>query len=207
MISLLPDDAVIKLKELFDGKIEKLTQDELTALVTCYSENEINNTQLQYVVPQHRSDITKMLKKLCNEGFLIAEGNGRGTKYHINESEGKFETLEDKVESSENNMESSESNMESSESNMESLKSNMESSKQNKQRMPFEELQALIISLSQDYISIEEIATKVHKTPKYLINFIIPRMFQNGTIERLYPGIPNHPKQKYKATNRNFNKQ
>ena len=138
---------------------------------------------------------------------MIAEGNGRGTKYHINESEGKFETLEDKVESSENNMESSESNMESLKSNMESLKRNMESSKQNKQRMTFEELQALIISLSQDYISIEEIATKVHKTPKYLINFIIPRMFQNGTIERLYPGIPNHPKQKYKATNKNFNKQ
>lgn len=38
MISLLPDDAVIKLKELFDGKVENLTQDELTALVTCYSE-------------------------------------------------------------------------------------------------------------------------------------------------------------------------
>ena len=104
-------------------------------------------------------------------------------------------------------MESSESNMESLKSNMESLKSNMESSKQNKQRMTFEELQALIISLSQDYISIEEIATKVHKTLKYLINFIIPRMLQNGTIERLYPGIPNHPKQKYKATNKNFNKQ
>lgn len=74
MISLLPDDTVIKLKELFDGKIETLTQDELTVLVTCYSESEINNTQLQYVVPQHRSDITKMLKKLCNEGFLISAG-------------------------------------------------------------------------------------------------------------------------------------
>ena len=48
--------------------------------------------------------------------------------------------------------------------------------------MTFEELQALIISLSQDYISIEEIATKVHKTPKYLINFstieTIPRNSQ-----------------------------
>lgn len=92
MISLLPDDTVIKLKELFDGKIETLTQDELTVLVTCYSESEINNTQLQYVVPQHRSDITKMLKKLCNEGFLISAGNGRGTKYHINESEGQVDS-------------------------------------------------------------------------------------------------------------------
>ena len=64
MISLLPDDAVIKLKELFDGKVESLSQNELTALVTCYSENEISNSQLQYIVSQHRSDITKMLKKL-----------------------------------------------------------------------------------------------------------------------------------------------
>ena len=89
MISLLPDDAVIKLKELFDGKVENLTQDELTALVTCYSEGGINNTQLQYVIPQHRSDITKMLKKLCNQGFLISEGNRKGTKYHVNDPERK----------------------------------------------------------------------------------------------------------------------
>lgn len=234
MTSLLPDDTVIKLKELFDGKIESLSQDELTALVTCYSESEINNTQLQYVIPQHRSDITKMLKKLCNKGFLISAGNGRGTKYHINEPEekvgnlednmespvGNMESSEEKVGSPKNNMESSKSNIESSEekvgslkNNMESSKSNMESSeekieslKQSKQRMSFEELQALIISISQDYIGIDEISTKVHKTLKYLINFIIPKMLQNGTIERLYPGIPNHPKQKYKATNRNPNK-
>lgn len=220
MTSLLPDDTVIKLKKLFDGKIESLSQDELTALVTCYSESGINNTQLQYVIPQHRSDITKMLKKLCNKGFLISAGNGRGTKYHINEPEEKVGSLEDYMESSRNNMESSRSNMESSEekvgspkNNMESSRSNMESSeekieslKQSKQRMSFEELQALIISISQDYIGIDEIAAKVHKTLKYLINFIIPKMLQNGTIERLYPGIPNHPKQKYKATNKNPNK-
>ena len=29
-------------------------------------------------------------------------------------------------------------------------------------------------------------------------------MLANGTIERLYPGVPNHPKQKYKATD-NYN--
>ena len=51
MISLLPDDAVIKLKELFDGKVENLTQDELTALVTCYSEGGDYILQLQYVIP------------------------------------------------------------------------------------------------------------------------------------------------------------
>jgi len=180
MISLLPDDTVIKLKKLFDGKIETLTQDELAVLVTCYSESEINNTQLQYVVPQHRSDITKMLKKLCNEGFLISAGNGRGTKYHINESEGK-------VDSSENNMESSGTKVGTS------------------KRLKFEELQSIIMSIAEDYITINEIAKKVDRTIDYIANKIIPKMIKNGTIEHLYPGIPNHPKQKYKATNKKTN--
>ena len=165
---------------MFDGKIETLTQDELTVLVTCYSESEINNTQLQYVVPQHRSDITKMLKKLCNEGFLISAGNGRGTKYHINESEGQ-------VDSSENNMKSSGTKVGTS------------------KRLKFEELQSIIMSIAEDYITINEIAKKVDRTIDYIANKIIPKMIKNGTIEHLYPGIPNHPKQKYKATNKRTN--
>ena len=173
MISLLPDDAVIKLKELFDGKVENLTQDELTALVTCYSEGGINNTQLQYVIPQHRSDITKMLKKLCNQGFLISEGNRRGTKYHVNDPERKVGSSEEKVGSS--------------------------------KRLKFEELQSIIISIAEDYITLDEIAKRTNRTFDYIANKIIPRMLKNGTIEYLYPGVPNHPKQKYKATNKKTN--
>lgn len=235
MVSLLPENIIIRLKEVFGEKVGSLTQDELTTLANCYSESIISNSRLQYVVPMHRSDITKMLKRLCKEGFLVSEGNGRGTKYRINEpeekvgssdgkvgsseekvgsSDTKVESSDTKVESSENNMESSISiNMESSENNMESLTSNMESSKNNmesfkqsKKRVSFEELQTQIISLSQNYISIEEIAAQVQKTVKYLINFIIPRMLQAGTIERLFPTIPNHPRQKYKATNKKTDK-
>ena len=186
MISLLPDDAVIKLKELFDGKVESLSQDELTALVTCYSENEISNSQLQYIVPQHRSDITKMLKKLCNEGFLVSKGNGRGTKYHVNEPEGKVRISES-----------------CSERKVESSEGKVESSGQTKKRLSFEDLQAQIITIAQDYVTMEEIAINTQKKLQYLVNKIIPRMLQAGTIERLYPGVPSHPKQKYKATNKN----
>ena len=200
MISLLPDDAVIKLKELFDGKVESLSQDELTALVTCYSENEISNSQLQYIVPQHRSDITKMLKKLCNEGFLVSKGNGRGTKYHVNEPEGKVRISES---CSERKVESSEGKVESSERKVESSEGKVESSGQTKKRLSFEDLQAQIITIAQDYVTMEEIAINTQKKLQYLVNKIIPRMLQAGTIERLYPGVPSHPKQKYKATNKN----
>lgn len=190
----MPDDAVIKLKELFDGKVENLTQDELTALVTCYSEGGINNTQLQYVIPQHRSDITKMLKKLCNQGFLISEGNRRGTKYHVNDPERKVGSPKGKVGSSEEKVGSSKEKVGSPEEKVGSSK-----------RLKFEELQSIIISIAEDYITLDEIAKRTNRTFDYIANKIIPRMLKNRTIEYLYPGVPNHPKQKYKATNKKTN--
>ena len=72
-------------------------------------------------------------------------------------------------------------------------------------RLKFEELQSIIMSIAEDYITINEIAKKVDRTIDYIANKIIPKMIKNGTIEHLYPGIPNHPKQKYKATNKRTN--
>ena len=31
----------------------------------------------------HKADIYTLLKDMCNEGFLIAEGHGRGTRYYL----------------------------------------------------------------------------------------------------------------------------
>ena len=134
-----------------------------------------------------------MLKKLCNEGFLVSKGNGRGTKYHVNEPEGKVRISES----------CSERKVESSERKVESSEGKVESSGQTKKRLNFEDLQAQIITIAQDYVTMEEIAINTQKKLQYLVNKIIPRMLQAGTIERLYPGVPSHPKQKYKATNKN----
>ena len=75
-----------------------------------------------------------------------------------------------------------------------------------RKRFKFNELQSLIISFAEDYVTLNEIAQKTNLTFDYIANKIIPKMIKNGAIEYLYPGIPNHPKQKYKATNRNPNK-
>ena len=193
MVSLLPDDTIIRLKELFGDKVGSLSQDELTTLVTCYHEKAITNSQLQYVVPMHRSDITRMLQCLCKDNYLISEGNGRGTKYHINEPEEKRKNSESKVGSSESKVGSSEPKVGSSEPKV-------GSSVKSKNKLSFKELESQIAIIAPEYISLEEIAVKVNRKSEYLSNKIIPKMLANGTIERLYPGVPNHPKQKYKAT-------
>ena len=53
--------------------------------------------------------------------------------------------------------------------------------------------------MATDYLFLEEIATAVERNVRYLNNRIIPRMLEEQRLERLYPNVPNHPKQKYKA--------
>ena len=67
-----------------------------------------------------------------------------------------------------------------------------------KKKMSRKELQELIWNNCQEWISLEELAKIVHRTPKYLRNLIMPLMIASSKIEMMFPGVPNHPSQKYK---------
>ena len=114
----------------------------------------------------HRTDITKLLKDLCNNKLLISEGNGRGTKYYINK---KVDTSEEKVDNTNTHLKR-------------------------------DELERLITEKAKEYISLEEIALRTGKKSSYLKNKIIPEMIRKNKLKRLYAQTPNHPEQKYKAT-------
>lgn len=196
MESLLPDDVLTALKQIFGKRIDYIEHNKLITLATCYAEGKITNDQLQYTIAKHSSDISKMLKSLCQEGYLTSVGSGRGTKYHICNLQ-KVESSEQKVESTGQKVESSEQKVESTEQKVESTEPTINQTKKN---LKFNELEAQIVSIAIDYVTLEEIANKVNKNIQYLINKIIPKMMKGGSIERLYPGTPNHPKQKYRAT-------
>lgn len=46
----------------------------------------------------------------------------------------------------------------------------------NQQRLKFGELESLIISIADDYITLDEIAKQINRTFDYIANKIIPRM-------------------------------
>ena len=188
LVSLFPEDVHKALIQSFgSGRINSLKQESLLTLATCFAEGSTNNDRLQ-----HPSDITSMLRTLCTDGFLISDGKGRGTTYQVNMQLGKnVASSGDNVASSENNVASSKTNVASSEDNV--------ASNFKKKRLPYEEITKLICSVATDYLFLEEIATAVGRNVRYLNNKIIPRMIEEQKLERLYPNIPNHPKQKYKT--------
>lgn len=67
-----------------------------------------------------------------------------------------------------------------------------------KKRLSKQLMDELVSSICQDWMDKEEIAQKVNRTVKYVADVVLPRMLREKILEMLYPGRPNHPRQKYK---------
>ena len=195
MISILPDDSVAYLKQVFGEKLETIDRNMLIALSICHIKGEISNDALQFTIKLHSTDITKMLKKLCDGGFLSSVGNGRGTKYHINVG-ANLDSNDANLDSNDANLDSNGSNLDSNDANLDSNDANLDSKK-----LTFEQIEFHICAiLGDEFMSAEHIAKKLNRNVDYLKNTILPRLIDRGTIVRQFPDIPKHPQQKFKAT-------
>lgn len=83
-LSLIPNECLEELKQIYGKKFNKLEQNQVLALVTAQLEGSVNNARLQMMSTKHPYDITKMLHGLEEEGYLIVEGYGRGKVYYLN---------------------------------------------------------------------------------------------------------------------------
>ena len=108
---------------------------------------------------------------MCGRGYLVAEGHGRGTKYHIPQVR-KASDISD------------------------NLGSNLGSKP--KRRLGRDELRKVILDVCDEWVSLEQIATTIVRNPDYLLTSVIPSMLKEGLLERMYPQSPKHPYQKYK---------
>ena len=191
MFSILPQDTLLNLQELFGEHIQHLGKDRLTVMAICEIEGEISNNRLQYALDLHKADITKLLQDLCKDGYLSSENKGRWTSYHLN-TEGKVDTSEAKVDTSEGKVDTSEPKVDTSDAKVDTSLF--------KKKIPKQELQEMIMSICNDYKSLEEIAKKVGREISYIQNKILPDMIRSEMLEKKYPHTPNHPGQAYKVT-------
>ena len=226
MFSILPEQTLNELKNLFGDSIDKLSADELTILATCHIEGEITNTRLQYMINKHRTDITKILQDLCKSKFLLSENKSRWTTYHLNTnflndiqnenssnldtstviidssdtSTPKVDTLTPKVDTSTLKVDTSAPKVDTSTTKVDTSSPKVETSADIPKRLSNDELYALILkSCNDNYLSLDDIAQRVNRKTDYLKNKIFPKLISMGRLERLYPYKINHPNQKYKS--------
>ncbi len=203
MESLISPKSKDALAALFGEEIRHLYGNALIALTTAQIEGSITNTRLQQLIGDHPSEISKLLKELCTSDYLVPSGKGRGTNYQLNTQYAATNRENGSVaigvqaslfESAVNKEDTSYAKEDTSRAKEDT------SLPREQRRMKPEDLNKLVVQYCQDeFKSVEEIGKFSGKKLKYLKDKIMPRLIEQGLVERLYPGTLNHPNQKYKA--------
>lgn len=191
MESLLDESVIQGLTMHFGDNIENLPHQQLMTLALAYSEEEITNERLQYVLDMHRVDITQMLSKMCSLHLLESAGYGRGTKYHIY---GLNMGLQ------EANMGLQDANMGLRDANVGLRDANVGLQDANaevkRKRYSKEEMRRLVVEYCNNWRTAEEIANAVNKKLSYIRDTVLPSL--SDVLEKKYD-VPHHPKQKYRT--------
>lgn len=202
--SLIDDNIKQGLSKLYGDKIIGIDHNQLMTLALAYSEDEISNERLQYVLNMHRNDISKMLKVMCDNKLLKPIGYGRGRRYSVYRTgQDKGELLGAKGELSNPNVALSDANVALQSSNVALLDTNVALQNSNvalpkgfnKKRFSKEDWIKLVSNYCSEWRTVEEISKYVGRNTKYIRSYVIPML--NEYLEKMYP-VPHHPKQKYR---------
>jgi ATP-dependent DNA helicase RecG len=82
--SLIPEHVLDFLRVTYgEERIGALNKLEVQALATAAIEGSVSNTRLQDLVSEHPSDIGRVLRHLCDEGFLYSDDRRRWATYYL----------------------------------------------------------------------------------------------------------------------------
>ncbi|MGV7210087.1 RNA-binding domain-containing protein [Oxalobacteraceae bacterium A2-2] len=83
MSSLVPAQAVAELTEVLGARFVALPETARLALITAQVEGLVSHDRLKQISTDHPADLTKMLRGLVRDGFLVPDGAGRGMVYFL----------------------------------------------------------------------------------------------------------------------------
>ena len=208
MESLIDSKIQEELVSHYGDGIFSIGHDRLIVLNAICADGYATNESLRFVLGMHKGQISELLKDMCEHHILEAKGYGRGTKYYMASSSPNIASSGSNMASLPSNIASSASYIASSPSNIASSPSNIASSasyiassntdSQLKQRMSYDELKKVILGICSDWRTLDELSALVNRNKRYLGIYIIPKMLHDNSLEMLFPGVPNHPNQKYK---------
>ena len=85
MVSLIPEESLTRLGELFGEQFSKFNKNEIQALVTADVEGVVDNSRMRQICTIHAADVTRLLQGLVAKGALVQEGQGRWSRYRLPE--------------------------------------------------------------------------------------------------------------------------
>jgi len=199
MINLLDTDIIDELKVIYQKSLNNLSKDEMTILTTAYIEEGTNHKRILELLDLHPSDISNLLRKLVDEGFLVSEGQGRGTIYQARGVSDKARGISQKARGISNSTRGVNFyNIDDIPTDIYEDITMISSDVTTKQRAEKEVMNNTILSICKyGYFSLELLA-KLLNRDKGRIKKYITQLVKDNKLEKLYE-FSNHPQQAYSS--------
>lgn len=210
MLSLIPDESLVRLKQRFGTKFQNFTPVEVQALVTADVEGKVDNARMREITPEHTTDVTKLLQKLVSKKALIQDGQGRWTSYrlaaaidlvhkpldlgHMGSDLGHTDDLGHIRPNSEHKNEISDHEWDYLTKIAEIARIN--------RRLPPTKMEGLILKLCQkDWLTRKQLAELLARHNDGLRSRFLTPMVEHGLLRLRFPEKPNRVDQAYVTTN------
>ena len=185
MVSLIPEESLVRLKKIFGRKFNAFSNYEVQALVTADIEGNVDNARMRQICNLHAADITGLLQGLVAREVLIQEGQGRWSRYRLPDA-GRFEHKDGHSEHKDGHSE-----------HIHELEAIAAPSRIQRRLQP-DEMERLILKLCQNrWLTRNELARLLNRHPDGLRSRFLTPMVAHGHLRLRYPDKPNRADQAY----------
>lgn len=207
-VSLIPDDSLARLQDLFGDGFRKFSKEEVQALVTADIEGDVDNARMRQICLLHAADVTRLLQGLVANGALEQVGQGRWSRYrfanvgHSAHNAGDSEHMgnhsEHKLGDSEHKSDDSIHKPNNSKYSPELLAIAAKARKN--ERLQPDEAELIILQLCQGrWLTRNQLADLMKRNPDGLRARFLTAMVAHQRLRLRYPDKPNRADQAYTA--------
>jgi ATP-dependent DNA helicase RecG len=205
MVSLLPEDAIHKLRERFGSRLDGLGPLETQALVTAEVEGGVTNARMQEFCNEHPADLTKLLQGLVERSFLVQDGAKRGASYRLAASVRSAQSVGDSAHKEGAPHITGRDSARKIADSLRSLSAErrkelavIAAPSQPSTRLRQDQMRGIILALCDGvFLTASELAELLHRNPNALRPRFLTPMVNEGLLKRKFPDEPNRPDQAY----------
>jgi ATP-dependent DNA helicase RecG len=204
MVSLIPDESIQRLQDLFGNRYRRFDTHEVQALVTADLEGAVDNARMRQICGAHAADMTHLLQGLVSKGALIQEGQGRWSRYRLPDVSGGIDSIHKDFHSVHKGRDSIHSDPHSihKEEDSDSLDDLLKwaAPARKNRRMKTKAMEQLILTLCKDrWLSRRQLADLLQRNPDSLRSRFLTPMVTHGLLRLRFPDKPNRTDQAYTA--------
>jgi len=200
MESLVSDEVLVSLNDLFGSRFQNLHELERLILITAHVEQCVNHSRIRGISTVHSKDISLAFARLVQGNMLQKEGETRASMYYLPSIPTNSPQSDDSIPISESSIPISASDIPIS-AELLNKKTQVLTAlglEVMPARATVEQLNGILLAICDQFIEIRQLATLVERQPKTLRDKYLNSLVSDGLLEMKFPAHRKHPHQAYR---------